>query len=724
MKAASFVSEQSGLSASAMLPISDDRRLSMADQLRLFSEGSSPTSSAADLDEFSGIRTTVRGGSSVAELGESAGIRDGVGGEGEVAADAAAAVRDVSSGHSAVTTSLTGTWETVTSNIATRGNTFAMDGGTLIVAGSTNPTSDRDLTFVAKPTTGDMTIKTGATQLADTKLFWSQQWVSASQDETPVVLSSVPDPGVRTTPLSNDERSNTMKALQKSGSNWFTAIEKYSKDPTNDPTMLRNLRALEVEFTHSMSTAIMSNYDNVSEADFVKLINQGSQDVFGKELGTMFDTNIYTAHSILKFGVVISNPEAKAQLLDANATKGLMKVAKNIIALQHGDISAGKTAFDVLAERACEGLSDTKVAVVRDQFTKAFEGALVQATAIKDKMVDLRSELTAEFDSIRIELSTASPADRPALAAKLESVGQVLRNESELEMVAMNRLYETKLEDAQARFNEMGAIEDGVQRHISGAIGDNPELAAGLLSNFQKGDFDAIATLLSSNGVEFDAADLLLDQLSAIHSSYEESVVASVSAQMEALVYANEPYYSQATVDGVVGGIQIDKVHESVGTDGFGAKMEALGEKFPVLKEPETWGSSMQENFGDFVKDKHHYETKPGDFLFKGSKYLFRMAFSAEVALTMKSVPADDEKAQALKTQVTILREVAADLQVVRGSSQSGSEKTEACKARLIRSATELGLEMTADTSLKDVAEGLYKLSEQVMVDCSVLLNK
>jgi len=694
MEAFSFVTQQLGLPAGSFSTSVSSRMTGMSELLTMFSRQDSP---AGEASPRSVIRTTIRGADS------------------DAAADAAAAVRDI-------TTVLTGTWETVSSNLETRGNAFAMDGGSLIVAGSTNATSDRDLTFVAKPTTMPMSMRDGATQLADTKSFWSQQWVSASQDKTPPALAGDVgvDPGVRTTPMNDGERRNTMKALQQAGGNWFTAIEKYSKDP-NDPSMLRNLRALEVEFTHSMSTAIMASCDNVSESDFVQLINQGSQDVFGKELGTVFDTNIYTAHSILKSGVTITNPEAKAQLMDANATKGLMKVAKNIIALHHGDISAGRAAFDSLMERSCEGLSDDKATEVRSQYTRAFDGALIQKTEINNEIENSRRAILIELGSLTVGILEAKPVDVPAFVAKIDSLNQVLANDSELEMVAMNRLYETKLTDAQDTFNEMGKIESSVQSSIADCVDDNPALSKDLLSAFQKGDFGSVKTLLRENRIPKEDASLLLDTLQTSHLSYEKAVVASVSAQMEALVYANEPYYSQATVDGVVGGIQMDKVHEGMSdATVLKGKLDTLAEKFPVLKEPETWGSCMQENFGDFAKDKHHYESKPGNFLFKGSKYLFRMAFSAQVALELKGVSDDSP----LKKQVGVLREVAADLQTIRGNSDPGDKKVEDCRQRLLRSASDLGLEMSEDTSLDTVADGLYKLSEQVMVDCSVLLNK
>jgi hypothetical protein len=409
---------------------------------------------------------------------------------------------------SQITEGLTKVWDNVATNLATRGNTFVMDGGTLIVAGSTNATSDRDLTFVAKPTTTPLGMRDGATQMADTKDFWSKQWVAASQDKTPPSLAGEVgvDPGVRQTPLSDSERLNTMKALQQSGSNWFTAIEKYSKDP-NDPTMLRNLRALEVEFTHSISTAIMANCTNVSEADFVKLVNKGSQEVFGKELGTMFDTNMYTAHSILKSGVTITNPEAKAQLMDANATKGLMKVAKNIIAMHHGNVAEGRAEFTSLMERSCEGLSADKAVQVRSQFERAFEGALVQADSITTKMAEIKTELEAQVVGLTTQLQSASAADRPVLAAKIESFSQVLANHSELEMVAMNRLYESKLEGAQATFNTMGQIEASVQSAISAAGGD-AALSKDLLAAFQKGDFTSIETLLRESSMDDISAGL------------------------------------------------------------------------------------------------------------------------------------------------------------------------------------------------------------------------
>ena len=56
--------------------------------------------------------------------------------------------------------------------------------------------------------------------------------------------------------------------------------------------------------------------------------------------------------------------------------------------------------------------------------------------------------------------------------------------------------------------------------------------------------------------------------------------------QSEALLYANEPYYSQATIVHVVAGMQMGKTAED----------------YPVLADPGCAFNSAEENFGDLKK--------------------------------------------------------------------------------------------------------------------------
>ena len=56
--------------------------------------------------------------------------------------------------------------------------------------------------------------------------------------------------------------------------------------------------------------------------------------------------------------------------------------------------------------------------------------------------------------------------------------------------------------------------------------------------------------------------------------------------QSEALLYANEPYYSQATVVHVVAGMQ----------------MEKTAEDYPILADKDCAFYAAEENFGDLKK--------------------------------------------------------------------------------------------------------------------------
>ena len=75
----------------------------------------------------------------------------------------------------------------------------------------------------------------------------------------------------------------------------------------------------------------------------------------------------------------------------------------------------------------------------------------------------------------------------------------------------------------------------------------------------------------------------------------------------------------------------------------------------------------MTENFGDFVKDKHHYHDDPSTFAYKGSKYLSRAMQAAQKALP--------EPGGVLKPKVDKMEELSRGLLAVRKSLDNSETK-------------------------------------------------
>lgn len=704
----------------------------------------------------------------------------------------------------------------------------------VIACGSENTTSDRDYTKVLPGVTKKMEAKPGRTDLAETTQKWADIVANIDQQEVADVRENssseivemsteergfeLPeDLGGRRETLTPGQRDNALKALKSCGYNWFTAVSKFSDTA---PQLLRDIRSVEIEYTDSLNKALLLNFNNVSEADFVTVLNNTTETVFGSETGTLFDTNYYTAHSILKDGVEITNPELKAKIDSKNATQALKKLAINMFhmadinskseitgikttikglkneikilknrntsfrakistlkdeitdlktQIESGELDEGslhkkekelksktkelketttknrtiakkirhkEKRIDGLKEKAreirmesrksskaemlsmaasiTEGMPAAEASKITNEYANAWDQAEARETEIHDKKESIRAEIKAEIAELQSDIDSGD-LDSGAIKVKEGRIGrlqQSISNDSELEMKAMNRLYESRLETAQSKFNEMAKIDERLTSLLaSKGIGNAGTRL--LLDAVHNADKLEIGQVLSLHTLDSGIEDFLTLNLENAVDQFQDALVESQISQMQALDFANEPYLSGNTVNSIVGGIQMNKAHESP------ENLASASEKFPILNDPVTWKDSMVENFGDFVKDEAHYHSSPDKFLFRGSKYLFRMAFSAQTTLTKLG----DEDSD-LKKQVDALTTMASALQDIRGTHALTMEKIENSLEIIQSSAGAIGLELPEGATPSEIVPLLHNLVKDIMIDVSTATMK
>ncbi|MBT5954257.1 hypothetical protein HOG98_06010 [bacterium] len=624
------------------------------------------------------------------------------------------------------------------------GQVFALDNkgmssdSELIACGSTNLTSDRDYFKTMPPTTGKMAPKAGnggKTPLMNAvKTEFKALMASVDASPHPIEYEEqTPADGkeIGARPLTPELRENAMKALAKAENNWFKAVEMFQD---KDPQILRDIRMLEVDFTSKMNHAIMNDNDNVGESQWVTTMNDCSQEIFGNETGTMFDTNYYTGHSILQQGISVNDTEQVEKLQDKNASQALTKVAKNFFdGAEHGLEGMGEAGFMEMANEAAKGLPADKGVKLIKQHKKAWTNAKTQRDNISSKKTQVVTETKAEIGALEESKEGKSAGELSSIEGRISRLNHLLVNDAQVEMVAMNRLYENELQGAQEKFDIMGAVLTRVDDSMNEAldkIGDDgnsipmhSEFKAELKADLKLGKADEmkgkIRAKVADGSITKDQGRALLNNTLSEVNNFQSASADSMCSQMDALVYANEPYYSAATINGVVAGVQMNKVHEDSGN------LEKAQGKFPVLKEPETWGNSMQENFGDLTKDMVHYQKTPEKFLNRGSKYLFRTAFSAKVGLETKankgaSVPPE------LKAKVDALTELGTKLQSIRGNSSTSSGKVSESVQVMKDYADTFGFEIPtgmggAELSDSDVAaslgQQLFEKTQAIMVE-------
>lgn len=496
--------------------------------------------------------------------------------------------------------------------------------------------------------------------------------------------------------LTPEKRLRAMVALQNANYNWFESVATYAD---SKPQLLWDIRSLQMEFTNGCAKALDKDYTNVSETDFVRNMNRLSRDVFGLETGTLFDTNYYTSHTALKEGIVVLTPAAKKRMDTKNLTQAMTKVAENFRKLYGSTEGAAK--FREFKSTIEEGVgSNAHLTVPEETFEMAWTAANTQAERIEEQIKEVRSKTITAIQDLYEQLQDADTATEASdiqneidrigkkltprdllklkqthltetkgsdielaeIAGKLNAEDPTLDDISdECRIQAMNMLYENALGAAQDQFNAALAIEHTAEQHFE-RLGVSDKRALPLFKSGTDTDFEELARLIPEDADRGGE----IAQLKDFREQFDFAITDAIAAQTEALLYANEPYYSRGTIMVVVAGIQMGKIHMSA------ENLAAAKENFSNIDDPATLAQSTSENFGDFTKDYHHYEhaDPPGKFLFRGAKYLFRLAFSAKIAGLEGDVGRSVDR----------LANAAVQLQDLRGRAQ-GSDKEKAQEA-------------------------------------------
>ncbi len=457
---------------------------------------------------------------------------------------------------------------------------------------------------------------------------------------------------------------NALKALRDVGYSWKAAIEKYADC---DPQILIDIREVEKRFTYGFSVAVGRSFLSVNQADWVRLLNEAARAVFGKEMGSLFDTNYYMSGTQMFQGIQFHNVTLKEAFMHINRVQALSKLIK-YMSEETGSVEA-----------AAEKLEANMGGYDRESIREAMNHVKAQEFNIESKR-----ETLSGIDGL---------------------------SEEEANLMAMNMLYEEFLKEAQVAYNQREQCEQDAYREIdlffeakergesSATFSTEKER---LKEAFKLGTLMAYEEMKTSS--EFEE---LLRKLEDHRERYEGLTVHVYQLEAQAVLYANEPYYSTATVNIVVGGIQVKKADKDP------EKIKSLKADYPLLQEPETWLDSAIENLGDYLKAKHHAKGDLKTFMIKDSKYLYRCLFSLEQALLAQQERRKDfTMSPLLRSQLEQLKETSAVLLRLRESEDLELEKKMGIE--IVR----LGIESESKTPEGRVAQinALYQKVETLVM--------
>jgi len=474
-----------------------------------------------------------------------------------------------------------------------------------IWAGSTSAESDRD--YIGQGTKGDGTVTVNGSDNRN-ELVTKFQALKESAvsidvgDAIQVAHGDFGDKGIPDPPqcrkLTDELRQNAMSLLKSNGFNWFKTLDtlnqraSHQKQDANVCAQLKyDIRQLQTDLMAEMDKAIDGDYSDINETEMVRVKNEMCGEIFeGREAGTVFDTNLYTGHMALAKGLNFDNPETKERWLDQNQENSMIKRAQ-----QYDTVFPDnpKESWDSYVEKQLEGLPDDKKAKLQQQYDHAWSRKDTRATNIHNKMETIKATRT-----------------------KPDGVEQKYFDQ-EVELSAMNRLYEDALVTVETKMEMLHSIENEIEN-----AGDAPKSVKNMLKN-----------------------------------KLQEAQADVIEAQSNALLYANEPYYAQVTIVNIVAGTQMkmpdsfmaDETNQDVRQEAWQTKLES---DYSVLTIDEGKVIGSNENFADLVKGKHEWpyeghhvkaDSKPADnvnyHFKKASKYAHR-------ALMLLPQPTEDGSAK------------------------------------------------------------------------------
>ena len=510
-------------------------------------------------------------------------------------------------------------------------------------------------------------------------------------------------PEFRKGPLTSEQKTEVMKAMLKNDNDWTKMVNSYAKGSDSAKQLLMDVRSFQIEVANELrgttgasekdmmscgSVGLTSDNDytfgsSSNQSKQVTMMADGFREIFGKESGVVFDTNFYSAHIALEKGFDVSSDTLgknggtlKQNWVKESDLQSKIKQAEHYANIEphghdeheHGDHTGGVKPFEATrfytnlalptAEKAkAEELSktgDPKKAEAAfnnqiSQFKEAFTVAAGIATEVSGEAKLIEVDTAKQMDKIQ---------DKTSLEFKqLESKST---DPKAIEMEAKNKIYAKVL--AQVETSKL--LFDGKSTDISNAISDLPEDQR---ANATEWVAQGCPTDKKPEGITEEAGA----ELKKLTHQKQELGTATMALQSKGLHYASEPYYSQATIVGVVAALQtagnaaaslletslssapalkenllkvgLDPVKDlskmikdfmlmgefsaahqekfntlspevqiAVLTKIESAKtgaMDQVKKDYPLFELKETSQIAMQENHGDFVKDWGHYVT-------------------------------------------------------------------------------------------------------------------
>lgn len=404
------------------------------------------------------------------------------------------------------------------------------------------------------------------------------------------------------------------------------------------------------------STDLTSDYDMTILADrpgmdtaVMKEVNRRIQSVYGIEAGSVFDTNLYVkggagpdvAHELVHGPKEWASTEARQLHDEGMDIAALVKQRKYSSQSEWDDFTSKlssqlTTKLQQKVPQLSQHVISQRVETQMQRFADADAMFKKVDTAIKEKMVELKKQ--------------------PEHASK---------DRFDLELTAMNRLFEEASEKADKLKQTWQVLEPGPEKDLAWA--------------------------------------------------------AYTRADTEAQFFANEPYFSEGPIRDVVINGQKLKGLETVPDDGVPKILARPKTKGEVLQHIEITPiqalQSLTENYGDSMKEFEHLKKKPlGEIAIKASKYMGRLARAIQAGIP------EDQRTESLKSTLSKLQGAEVELLRIRKGGQIPPEFVSSSPETRSH---EYGMKILADHGLGEITEldDLVQVFKDLKLEAEVIIR-
>ena len=510
-------------------------------------------------------------------------------------------------------------------------------------------------------------------------------------------------PEFRKGPLTSEQKTEVMKAMLKNDNDWTKMVNSYANAKGSDSAkqLLMDVRSFQIEVANELrgttgasekdmmscgSVGLTSDNDytfgsSSNQSKQVTMMADGFREIFGKESGVVFDTNFYSAHIALEKGFDVSSDTLvknggtlKQNWVKESDLQSKIKQAEHYANIEphghdeheHGDHTGGVKPFEATrfytnlalptAEKAkAEELQKTGN---NDKAEAEFQKQIKQFSTAFNVAAGIASEVSGEAALIAHDTQAQMSKIEDKTSLEFKQLESKSNDPKAIEMEAKNKIYAKVLEQVETS----KLLFDGKSTDISNAISGLPKDQR---ANATEWVAQGCPTDKKPEGITEEAGA----ELKKLTHQKQELGTATMALQSKGLHYASEPYYSQATIVGVVAALQtagnaaaslletslssapalkenlrevgLDPVKdlskmikdfmlmgefspahqekfnalspevqiavsEKIESAKTGA-MDQVKKDYPLFELKETSQIAMQENHGDFVKDWGHY---------------------------------------------------------------------------------------------------------------------